>query len=174
MAPLPSEVGKECVVTTKRESPAHSVSISDEEVETQIRKSFEQNYELLRQEGGHVLAEATKEQALQQALHYWRKLKAIASSVTETEVRLSLPGEETPGCRKFVIEGVVDIVREGGKVLMYDLKTHEDRDIRAEPKPYMDQLTCMHTSGRVSAGNSSMAPRSLRMRLPLEVARSGS
>jgi len=114
--------------------------ISDDEVEQHIYESFERNYDLLRQEGGHVLAEGTKRQAHEQSLMYWRKLKHIATSVTETEVKLALPGQVTPKGQKFVIEGVVDIVRECGEVRMYDLKTHEEREVRAERERYEDQL----------------------------------
>jgi hypothetical protein len=115
-------------------------AITEEEAEERIRKFFDQNYDVLRQEGGHVLAESGKRHALEQVLLYWRKLKTIAASVTETEVKLALPGLTTPGGRPFVIEGVVDIVREGDKVLMYDVKTHEERDVRASQHLYQDQL----------------------------------
>jgi hypothetical protein len=117
-----------------------SRQIADDEVEQHIYESFERNYDLLRQEGGHVLAEGTKRQAHEQSLMYWRKLKHIATSVTETEVKLALPGQVTPKGQKFVIEGVVDIVRECGEVRMYDLKTHEEREVRAERELYEDQL----------------------------------
>jgi hypothetical protein len=114
--------------------------ITAAEVEQHIREFFEHNYDLLRQEGGHVLAEGAKRQALEQSLLYWRKLKAIATSVTETEVKLALPGQVTPKGRPFVIEGVVDIVREGDEVRMYDLKTHEAAEVRAEWELYENQL----------------------------------
>jgi hypothetical protein len=87
-----------------------------------------------------VLAEGAKRQALEQSLLYWRKLRAIATSVTETEVKLALPGQVTPKGRPFVIEGVVDIVREGDEVRMYDLKTHEAAEVRTERELYEDQL----------------------------------
>jgi hypothetical protein len=115
-------------------------AVTDAEVEERIREFFDRNYDLLRQEGGHVLAEGAKRQALEQSLLYWRKLKAIATSVTETEVKLSLSGLKTPKGRPFVLEGVVDIVREGDEVRMYDLKTHEESEVRAEREVYEDQL----------------------------------
>jgi hypothetical protein len=115
-------------------------AITDAEIEQRIREFFDRNYDLLRQEGGHVLAEGAKQQALEQSLLYWRKLKVIAISVTEREVKLALPGQVTPKGRQFVIEGVVDIVREGDEVRMYDLKTHEEREVRAERDLYEDQL----------------------------------
>jgi hypothetical protein len=115
-------------------------AITDTEVEERIHEFFDRNYDLLRQEGGHVLAEGAKRQALEQSLLYWRKLKEIAKSVTETEVKLALPGQVTPKGRPYVIEGVVDIVREGNEVRMYDLKTHEEQEVRAESALYEDQL----------------------------------
>ncbi|MGC9986276.1 MAG: PD-(D/E)XK nuclease family protein [Polyangia bacterium] len=124
----------------RRQQKPSNGRIADDAVEQHIYESFEHNYDLLRQEGGHVLAEGTKRQALEQSLMYWRKLKSIATSVTETEVKLALPGQVTPKGRQFVIEGVVDIVRECDEVRMYDLKTHEERDVRAELVLYEDQL----------------------------------
>jgi DNA helicase-2/ATP-dependent DNA helicase PcrA len=132
--------GREAAVVSREAKKSVDRVIHDAEVEERIREFFERNYDLLRQEGGHVLAEGAKRQALDQVLCYWRKLKAIATSVTETEVKLALPGLKTPKGRPFVLEGVVDIVREGDKVLMYDLKTHEESEVRAERKLYEDQL----------------------------------
>jgi hypothetical protein len=126
-------------MTRKCQKPAGS-AITDHEVEERIREFFGRNYEVIRQEGGHALAEGAKRQALEQALLYWRKLKAIATTVTETEVKLALPGQVTPKGRQFVIEGVVDIVREGDEVRMYDLKTHEASEVEADSKLYKDQL----------------------------------
>jgi hypothetical protein len=125
---------------SREPKPPTNDAITDAEVEERIRAFFERNYDLLRQEGGHVLAEGAKRQALEQSLLYWRKLKVIAISVTETEVKLALPGLATPKGRPFVLEGVVDIVREGDEVRMYDLKTHEEREVRAERDLYEDQL----------------------------------
>lgn len=125
---------------TQKEKQPTGTAITDAEVEERIREFFARNYDLLRQEGGHALAEGAKRQALEQSLLYWRKLKAVATSVTETEVKLALPGLTTPKGRPFVLEGVVDIVREGDEVRMYDLKTHEENDVRAEREVYEDQL----------------------------------
>jgi hypothetical protein len=121
--------------------PGNGTAISDEEVENCINEFFNRNYDLIRQDGtGHVLAEGAKRQALTQSLLYWRKLKAIATSVTETEVTLALADLTTPKGRPFVLQGIVDIVHEGDQVWMYDLKTHEESEVRAEPKVYEAQL----------------------------------
>jgi hypothetical protein len=144
-------------------------AITDAEVEQHIREFFDRNYDLLRQEGGHVLAEGAKQQALEQCLLYWRKLKAIATSVTETEVKLTLPGQVSPKGRQFVIEGVVDIVREGDEVWMYDLKTHEEREVRAERDLYEDQLNVYAHIWKGIRRQSLDGTAIIATRLPAEV-----
>ena len=144
-------------------------AITDAEVEEHIREFFERNYDLLRQEGGHVLAEGAKRQALDQSLLYWRKLKAIATSVTETEVKLALPGQTTPKSRPFVIEGVVDIVREGDEVRMYDLKTHEEHEVRADRDLYQDQLNIYAHIWKGLHGQSLDGTAIIATRLPAEL-----
>ncbi len=109
-------------------------------IEEKIKEFFEQNYQLLRLEGGHALTEDIREQALQQVLLYWRKLKDIAQKVTDTEVRLSLPNQTTPKGRTFSIEGVVDIVREDEEIHMYDIKTHDLDYIHQNKSLYEEQL----------------------------------
>jgi hypothetical protein len=140
--------------------------VTETEVEQHIRAFFERNYDLLRREAGQVLAEAGKRQALAQALLYWRKLKAIATSVKDTEVKLSLPGQVTPKGRPFVIEGVVDIVREGNKVQMYDLKTHEEADVRAQRDLYEEQLNVYAHIWKGIRGQKLDGTAMIAMRLP--------
>ena len=94
----------------------------------------------MRFENGHGLAPEVKEAAKRQVVLYWRRLREIAESVTDTEVRLNLPGQRTPKGRKFNIEGVVDIVREQGRTVMYDLKTHDPEYIRQNLNEYERQL----------------------------------
>lgn len=144
-------------------------TITDAEVEERIREFFDRNYDLLRQEGGHVLAEGAKRQALEQSLLYWRKLKAIATSVTETEVKLALPGLTTPNGRPFVLEGIVDIVREGDEVRMYDLKTHEESEVRAERELYEDQLNVYAHIWKGVRGQSLDGTAIIATRLPPEL-----
>src|SRR5581483_6700319 len=93
--------------------------------EPELREMFDQNFERLRIENGHSLGRDVQDAAWEQVLCYWRKLRPIAETVTDTEVKLNLPNQKTRKKRIFCIEGVVDIVREGEKVTMYDLKTHE-------------------------------------------------
>jgi hypothetical protein len=113
---------------------------TDAEIEDFIREALEKNFEGLRLESGHSISADLKRTALHQALFYWRKLKDVATRITETEVRLNLPGQVTPSGRKFGIEGVVDIVREGDKVVMYDIKTHDAEHVQANAGDYEGQL----------------------------------
>lgn len=113
---------------------------TDVEIEEFIRDALEKNFEQLRLESGHSLSADLKQTALNQALFYWRKLKDVATRITETEVRLNLPGQITPQKRKFGIEGVVDIVREGDKVVMYDIKTHDAEHVMKHTEEYEGQL----------------------------------
>ncbi len=113
---------------------------TDKQVEQEIREAFELNYERLRLEGGHALTEDIKRQALAEVLFYWKKLPDVAEHVTETEVKLSLPEQQTPKGRKFSIEGVVDIVREQDETWMYDIKTHDGDYVRSNLHMYEEQL----------------------------------
>jgi hypothetical protein len=115
-------------------------AITNPDLETFIREAFRQNYEELRLESGHALAPDVFGTALNQVLLYWRKLRTVAENVTDTEVRLSLPGQETPKGREFTIEGVVDILRENDRTVMYDIKTHNADYVRANIELYEAQL----------------------------------
>jgi len=114
--------------------------VNDADIEKFIREALEQNFELLRLESGHSLSVGIKETAFNQALLYWRKLKDVATRVTETEVRLNLPGQTTPLGRKYGIEGIVDIVREDDRTVMYDIKTHEASLVRENIEEFEHQL----------------------------------
>lgn len=109
-------------------------------IEDFIREAFEENFELLVAESGHTISAESRQTALQQVLLYWRKLRQIAERVTDTEVHLALPGQETPDGREYTIEGVVDIVREDDRVVMYDIKTHDADYVRANLELYKQQL----------------------------------
>lgn len=108
--------------------------------EDDLRRMFDENYERLRVESGHSVAPDVKAAAWEQIRLYWRKLRHIAESVTDTEVKLNLPNQRTRKGRNFCIEGIVDIVREGEKVTMYDLKTHDVDFVRVHLDFYRDQL----------------------------------
>jgi hypothetical protein len=109
--------------------------------ETEIRDLFEENFEYLRVDGGHSITNFFKEEAFRQVLYYYRKNDDLIRKVTEAEVKLTLPELKTPnGKLKYAIEGVVDIVREGEEVWMYDLKTHERSAIENNKELYRRQL----------------------------------
>jgi hypothetical protein len=108
--------------------------------EEQLREMFEQNFERLRLENGHSLAPDVRAAAWEQVRCYWLKLRHIAETVTDTEVKLNLPNQKTPKKRIFCIEGVVDIVRENDEVTMYDIKTHDLEFVQENIELYRDQL----------------------------------
>ena len=111
-----------------------------DEIRRRIEDAFERNYEVLRLESGHALDQNAKKKALDQVICYYRRLHDIAEKVTETEVRLTLPDQISPGKNRFNIEGVVDIVQDGGEVWMYDLKTHDREFIEGHKEFYEKQL----------------------------------
>lgn len=114
--------------------------MTPEEIENKIKEIFQQNYEMLKLEGGHSLTADVKQAALTQVLYYYRKMHSVADKVTDTEVKLTLPDQLTPDGRKFTIEGVVDIVQEDDEVWMYDIKTHDPDYIMANKQFYEKQL----------------------------------
>jgi len=110
------------------------------DIEQWLEGAFQRNYHRLRIESGHALSPEVREAARQQVLFYWRKLRELAESITDTEVRLHLPNQKSKGNRKFGIEGVVDIVRESTRTTMYDLKTHDPDYVRKNIGEYEEQL----------------------------------
>lgn len=114
--------------------------MTPEEIEDKIKEIFEQNYEMLKLEGGHALTPDVTQSALTQVLYYYRKMRSVAERVTDTEVKLTLPDQLTPDGRRFTIEGIVDIVREDDEVWMYDIKTHDPDYITGNKQFYEKQL----------------------------------
>lgn len=110
------------------------------EIIERIKEYFEENYELMRLEGGHAITEDIKDFALTQILYYFKKMNDVANRVTDTEVKLTLPNQTTPKGRDFTIEGVVDIVRDDDETWMYDIKTHDLEYIRSNRDLYEKQL----------------------------------
>ncbi len=94
----------------------------------------------MRLEGGHAITEDIKILALNQVLFYYQKMKDVATKVTDTEVKLTLPDQKTPRGRNFTIEGIVDIVREDDETWMYDIKTHDPDYIISNKELYEKQL----------------------------------
>lgn len=110
------------------------------EIIEKIKEYFEDNYETMRLEGGHAITEDIKQIALTQVLLYFEKMKDVATRVTHTEVKLTLPDQKTPKGRNFTIEGVVDIVRDDDETWMYDIKTHDPEYINSNKNLYEKQL----------------------------------
>jgi hypothetical protein len=116
------------------------VTAPDDEVDALISEAFERNLAELQADKGHALAPDVRATALNQVKFYWRRLRDIAERVTDTEVWLGLPGQRTPAGREFTIEGIVDIVREKDRTVLYDVKTHDADEIRANLAEYEKQL----------------------------------
>lgn len=114
--------------------------IDETVIEEFIREMFEENLETLMFEGGQPLTRDSKEAALNQVLLYWRKLRDVATRVTDTEVKLNLPRQQSPNGKMFGIEGVVDIVRAEDETIMYDIKSHDLEYVRANTELYREQL----------------------------------
>jgi hypothetical protein len=116
------------------------ITIDDAVIEEFIKEMFEENLETLMFEGGQPLTRDSKEAALNQVLLYWHKLRDVATRVTDTEVKLNLPRQQSPNGKMFGIEGVVDIVREEDKTVMYDIKSHDLEYVRGNTDLYREQL----------------------------------
>nr|CDQ36776.1 hypothetical protein BN993_06288 [Virgibacillus halodenitrificans] len=114
--------------------------LSNDEMLQYIEEAFEDNYELLKLEGGHSLSPHVKKLALDQVKNYWKKLRNVAENVSDTEVRLTLPQQKTPTGRPYTIQGVVDVVKEDDRTVMYDIKTHNADFVRNNKKDYEGQL----------------------------------
>ncbi|MDZ7648444.1 MAG: hypothetical protein U5K54_15350 [Cytophagales bacterium] len=108
--------------------------MQEEEILERIGELFEDNYEVMRLEGGHAITEDIKRLALNQVLFYFQKMKDVATRVTQTEVKLTLPDQKTPKGRNFTIEGIVDIVRDDEETWMYDIKTHDPEYVMANER----------------------------------------
>ena len=114
--------------------------MQEHEIIEQIKERFEQNYQSMKLESGHAMTEDIKQLALNQVLFYYQKMRDVATRVTDTEVKLTLPNQATPNGRIFTIEGVVDIIREDEEIWMYDIKTHDPEYIASNKEFYQKQL----------------------------------
>lgn len=105
-----------------------------------IRTVYHENFEMLRHEGGGSLSPDVRQAGLNQVLLYWRRLQEVAEHVTDTEVPIHLANQRSPEGRVFGIEGVVDIVQEEDRTIMYDIKTHDPDYVRTHTLLYQMQL----------------------------------
>lgn len=74
-----------------------------------LRELFEDNFEELKFETGRSINLNMKEFAWQQIKLYYEKLGDVAKNITESDVKLILPQQETPKGKKYTIEGFVNI-----------------------------------------------------------------
>ncbi|MCB0163943.1 MAG: hypothetical protein KDI79_06950 [Anaerolineae bacterium] len=121
-------------------TPTNGTPYTEADIEAFIREQFADNLERIMFDGGQPLTEDSKQAALNQILLYWRRMRAIATRVTDTEVRLNLPQQTSPAGRVFGIEGIVDIIREDDQTIMYDIKSHDLEYVRANTGLYQQQL----------------------------------
>ena len=108
----------------------------------EIDQLFEDTYESIRAENSGGLDPDALKEAKRQVLLYWEKLgEEVASKVTETEVPLSLMGQKTPVHEiPYSIYGIVDVVKEGDLVTLYDIKSHPTSQIMEHKERYAPQL----------------------------------
>lgn len=105
-----------------------------------LRELFEDNFEELKFETGRSINLNMKEFAWQQIKLYYEKLGDVAKNITESDVKLILPQQETPKGKKYTIEGFVNIAETEDKVTMYEMKAYNNKDIEANSSLYKEQL----------------------------------
>lgn len=111
------------------------------EIEDFIHECFNDNYTSLSSETGKSLSLKQQEAAIQQIVYYLYRMWDIAENVTETEVKLVLPGQRTSKNRKYNLLGVVDLVSDDSGTRMYDLKTLEKDVILEDKDKFRKQLS---------------------------------
>jgi len=114
--------------------------MSDEEIEAFIEERFYDNLAVIETENNVRLNSFVKEQALLQVKMYWKKLKELAKRVTQSEVPVTLSNLTTPTGRRFTINGIVDIIKEGESSVMYEIKTHDPDFVKHNKARYERQL----------------------------------
>ncbi|MDP7320863.1 MAG: PD-(D/E)XK nuclease family protein [Bacteriovoracaceae bacterium] len=111
------------------------------DIEEFIHECFSENYTSLSSETGKSLSLKQQEAAIQQVVYYLYRMWDIAENVTETEVKLVLPGQRTRKNRKYNLLGVVDLVSDDSGTRMYDLKTLEKDVILEDKEKFRKQLS---------------------------------
>ena len=109
--------------------------------------------EMMRAEEGRPIAPDTKETALNHVLLYWRLLRDVAENVSDTEVKLSLPNQTSPGGLTYTIQGVVDIVQftNFGDLLVRRLSAGEVPLDVASLDDWNDEPVAVHDGGTRSS-----------------------
>ena len=71
--------------------------IIDEKIlEEKLEEFFEANFQYLKETNGHTIDSRMKEHAHDQVLYYWKKNRDLIEKATRSEVKLSLPEQQTP------------------------------------------------------------------------------
>lgn len=106
-----------------------------------IKTLFDDIHQTLQSESGYGLDAQTRADAWRQVQLYWMKLHdAVAGRVTETEVPLTLMNNVSEGGRLFTIHGIVDVVQSEGQVILYDIKSHDYKQLHENIDSYGPQL----------------------------------
>jgi len=106
-----------------------------------IKTLFDDVHQSLQSESGYGLDAQTRNDAWRQVQLYWMKLHdAVAGRVTETEVPLTLMNNVSEGGRLFTIHGIVDVVQAEGEVILYDIKSHDYKQLHDNIESYGPQL----------------------------------
>lgn len=124
------------------ENPNMTISDIDEKVlEEKLHDFFEANFQYLKETNGHAIDERMKERAFNQVLCYWKKNRELIENATRSEVKLSLPEQQTPYSKySYTLEGSIDVVRKNDKNCLYEITTRSLAQIRGDITPFREQL----------------------------------
>ena len=107
-------------------------SIIDEKIlEEKLEDFFEANFQYLKETNGHTIDNRMKERAYDQVLYYWKKNRDLIEKATRSEVKLSLPEQQTPNKKySYTLEGTIDVVRQNDMNCLYDITTRSLEQVR--------------------------------------------
>lgn len=135
-----------------------------------IKTRFDANYDRQRYRCGETLSLEERDNARAQVLVYYKKFESLAQSLSNAEMKLRLPNQETPKGRFFSITGVLDAVAdENGNKVIYDIKTLTRAAIERFIDFYSDQLNLYAYIWEQITGEKIYALRIIATRLPEEV-----
>lgn len=117
-------------------------SIIDEKIlEEKLEDFFEANFQYLKETNGHTIDNRMKERAYDQVLYYWKKNRNLIEKATRSEVKLSLPEQQTPNKKySYTLEGTIDVVRQNDMNCLYDITTRSLEQVHGDIKPFREQL----------------------------------
>ncbi|MCQ2576696.1 MAG: PD-(D/E)XK nuclease family protein [Treponema sp.] len=110
-------------------------------LEEKLKEFFEANFQYLKETNGHTIDSRMKEFAYRQVLCYWKKNRNLIEKATRSEVKLSLPEQQTPGKNySYTLEGTIDVVRQNDKNCLFDITTRSIDQINGEINSFREQL----------------------------------